>query len=30
MTNGGDCLETWMERLKLRANRVGFMVEMLR
>jgi serine/threonine protein kinase len=30
MTNGGDCLETWMEKLKLKSNRVGFMIEMLK
>lgn len=30
MTNGGDCLETWMEKLKLKSNRVGFMTEMLK
>jgi hypothetical protein len=30
MTNGGDCLEGWLERLRSRKNRMGFMAEMLR
>lgn len=29
MTHGGECLETWMERLKFRSNRIDFMVQML-
>ena len=30
MTNGGECLEDWMERIKSRRNRMCFMAEMLR
>jgi serine/threonine protein kinase len=30
MTNGGECLDGWMERVKLRKNRIGFMCVMLR
>jgi len=30
MTNGGPCLEGWIERIRSRKNRIGFMAEMLR
>ena len=30
MTNGGECLEFWMERLKSNRSRINFAVEMLR
>ena len=30
MTNGGECLERWMERVTSRRNRLCFMAEMLR
>lgn len=30
MTNGGECLDGWIERIQLRKNRIGFMAEMLR
>ena len=30
MTNGGECLEDWMERIKSRCSRLCFMAEMLR
>ena len=30
MTNGGESLEGWLERIRSRKNRIGFMAEMLR
>jgi len=30
MTNGGECLESWMERVKSRRNRLCFVADMLR
>jgi hypothetical protein len=30
MTNGGECLEGWVNRIRTKNNRIGFMSEMLR
>jgi hypothetical protein len=29
MTNGGECLDYWIERINSRRNRLLFMIEML-